>query len=133
MRKKMKKLPPKEITKPIVSILPCNGCTLCCRGDAIFLHPELGDDETQYETTEYQNRKILAHKPNNDCYYLDRQKGCTIWERRPAICKELDCRIWLSFSKRKKFELINSGMLTKEHLKKAKQMRAKMRFNNNSP
>lgn len=71
-------------------VVPCGTCTECCRGDAIFLHPECGDDPSTYETEEYEGRLILKHKPNRDCIYLD--GGCTIHERRPVICREMDCR-----------------------------------------
>lgn len=73
--------------------VPCGTCTECCKGDAIFLHPECGDDPAQYETENYQGRTILKHHPNGDCVYLDRQRGCTIHDRRPTICREMDCRI----------------------------------------
>lgn len=84
-------------TLPVISNrptrnVPCGTCTACCQGDAIFMHPECGDDPSQYETEMYEGRVILKHKPNGDCIYLDRAKGCTIHERRPAICRELDCR-----------------------------------------
>lgn len=77
---------------------PCNGCTACCKGDAIWLHPELGDDPSQYETVEYhhpltgETGLILEHKQDGSCVYLDRDIGCTIYEKRPAICREFDCR-----------------------------------------
>lgn len=103
-------------------ILPCNGCTACCQGDAIFMHPEEGDDASQYKTEEYLGRIILAHKPNRDCIYLNRNTGCTIWERRPSVCRTLDCRILLKlpFDKR--------GLASKGMLKAARRMKEKMRF-----
>ena len=33
----------------------CAGCTLCCRGDMIMLHPECGDDPSQFETVRARN------------------------------------------------------------------------------
>lgn len=65
--------------------------------DAIFLHPEDGDRVQDYETEEFENPltgevgRILKHKPNGECVYLD-DKGCTIWEQRPAVCRTFDCR-----------------------------------------
>lgn len=59
------------------------------------MHPECGDDASQYLTEMYEGRVILQHKPNGDCIYLDREKGCTIHERRPVVCRELDCRLIL--------------------------------------
>lgn len=73
-------------------IVPCGRCTECCQADATFIHPECGDNADEYEVAPYQGRWILAHKINGDCFYLDRKRGCTIWERRPVVCRELDCR-----------------------------------------
>lgn len=75
-----------------MSFVPCNGCTLCCQGDAIRLLP--GDDPTQYETephVHYRDQLMLAHKPNGDCVYLG-ESGCTIHDRSPQMCREMDCR-----------------------------------------
>ena len=80
-------------------LLNCGGCYACCQGDAIFLHPEMGDKPEWYDTVEYQDdllpkykgRLMLNHKPNGDCVYLDREKGCTIYKMRPVICREFDC------------------------------------------
>jgi hypothetical protein len=78
-------------SRPTRSV-PCGTCGECCIGDAVFIHPECGDDASQYETEVYEGRVVLAHKPNGECIYLERGKGCSIWERRPTICRELDCR-----------------------------------------
>lgn len=88
-------------------IVSCGSCRACCRGDAIVLHPEHGDDPSQYETEEMPqsmqaevdkmfgvNRGralILKRAENGDCLYLSRETGCTIYERRPAICREFNC------------------------------------------
>jgi len=73
-------------------LLSCDGCTLCCRGDTIFIHPELGDKAEDYQTEKVANteRLMLAHKPNGDCIYMLDQ-GCTNYENRPAICREFSC------------------------------------------
>jgi Fe-S-cluster containining protein len=71
---------------------PCNGCTLCCHGDAIRLLP--GDDPTAYQTVPHDHDArflMLAHKPNGDCIYLD-EHGCTIHATKPQMCREMDCR-----------------------------------------
>lgn len=81
---------------PTVSV-PCNGCTACCQNDMLMLHPELGDDPAQYETTPAINPVtgkpglMLKHKPNGGCFYLG-ESGCTIHDRAPAICRKFDCR-----------------------------------------
>ncbi len=70
----------------------CNGCTLCCHGDAIRLLPE--DDVTQYKTVPHDHFKdelMLAHKENGDCVYLS-DGGCSIHTSKPQMCREMDCR-----------------------------------------
>lgn len=72
--------------------VPCNGCTLCCRGDAIRILPE--DDPSRYQTEPHDRMAghlMLAHKENGDCVYLG-ARGCTIQEDKPLMCKEMDCR-----------------------------------------
>src|SRR3990167_3882431 len=73
--------------------VPCNGCTLCCKGDSLRLLPE--DDPKQYQTVPhnyFQGQLMLDHKPNGDCIYLG-DTDCTIHERRPQMCREMDCRV----------------------------------------
>jgi len=72
--------------------VPCRGCYACCQKEAIFLHPECGDDEHKFKTEQYDGRLVLAHKENGDCFYLDRRFGCTIQNDKPIVCGELDCR-----------------------------------------
>jgi hypothetical protein len=82
------KLAPKLKT----TFVPCNGCTLCCQGDAIRLTEE--DNPADYITELHPyipNALMLAHKPNGDCIYLD-EKGCSIHDRAPALCRSADCR-----------------------------------------
>lgn len=76
---------------PAVEV-PCGSCDECCRGDAVYLHPECGDVVDGYDTAIYSGRRILAHKRNGDCVYLRRKHGCQIHERRPCSCRQLDCK-----------------------------------------
>ena len=78
--------------RPKASKVPCGDCTLCCQGDLIFLHKEMGDRVSDYKVRRVSGFWVLQHKPDGDCVYLDREKGCVIHTRRPAICREFDCR-----------------------------------------
>jgi hypothetical protein len=72
--------------------VPCNGCTLCCQGDAIRLTEE--DNPAEYLTEPHPyipGVLMLAHKPNGDCIYLD-ESGCSIHDRAPSLCRSADCR-----------------------------------------
>lgn len=71
----------------------CDGCTLCCKGDAVRLLP--GDDIESYQTEQHprvKSARMLAHKENGDCLYLG-DGGCTIYDRRPQMCRSMDCRV----------------------------------------
>ena len=79
--------------------VPCAGCTACCQEDLILLHPEMGDNAEEYQTISVtlngrEEKQALAHKKNGNCIYLG-EKGCTIHDRAPAVCREFDCRdLW---------------------------------------
>lgn len=79
------------------SDVPCDGCTVCCRGgEVVTLFPEAGDDPSTYLTKEAvmvdgTPLVMLQHKPNGDCVYLG-ESGCTIHDRAPAVCRTFDCR-----------------------------------------
>ena len=73
--------------------VPCNGCTRCCRNDAVRLLP--GDNPTQYKTEPHSiipSALMLAHESNGDCIYLGKN-GCTIHDTKPLMCREMDCRL----------------------------------------
>lgn len=71
----------------------CGKCVACCKRDAIFLKPEYGDDISKYKVEYYQGLPIIAHQYNGDCFYLDRKKGCTIYDDRPFVCRRMDCAV----------------------------------------
>lgn len=106
--------------------VPCGSCRLCCKGDAIFLHPEHGDDPSQYKTVRHTaapGRDMLAHKPNGDCVYLDDKTGCTIHGNAPAICREFDCRSLaknLGYTKGRK--MVKRGMLDAAVLRRGRAL-----------
>lgn len=107
------------------SVVPCNGCTACCKRERIVLYPEHGDDPSQYLTVPAtlndslrgvigDGRVMLQHKPNGECIYLG-ESGCTIWDRAPNICKVFDCRKWfLKFTRAERRKLLATGHLDKE-------------------
>lgn len=78
---------PRDITVTV----PCNGCTLCCHNDAVRLYP---DEVDRYDTEPHwlnPSLRMLAHQANGDCIYLGAD-GCTIHDRRPRLCRTMDCR-----------------------------------------
>lgn len=62
-----------------------------------MLHPELGDDADSYEHrvagagADGTPVFVLAADERGRCVYLG-ERGCTIYERRPYLCRSFDCR-----------------------------------------
>ena len=84
-------------------IVPCNGCTVCCRGRAIRpLYPERGDVVEDYEHQYVRGVPALAWSEGGDCIYVG-SDGCTIHDRRPSLCRGYDCRIeYLSLTRQQR-------------------------------
>jgi hypothetical protein len=78
--------------KKTARYVPCNGCTLCCEGDAVRLEPEDNPEEYLTEPHPYiADALMIAHKPNGECIYLEND-GCSIHDRAPSLCRAADCR-----------------------------------------
>lgn len=93
----------------------------------LMLHPECGDVVADYDTVAVAHpltgkaSVMLRHQENGDCIYLDRESGCTIYERRPAICREFDCRrFYLKLveqtSRGERKRMIRNGLISNEIL-----------------
>ncbi len=117
-------IPVKEL---LPSSVPCNGCTACCRGDIITLHPEMGDDPSQYETREVEipgrgTVHVIIKNDDGNCVYLGRN-GCTIHDRAPAICQEFDCAgLVLKAGNSGVREMLQRGVMSKEVAKRGKEL-----------
>lgn len=110
--------------------VPCDGCTTCCKGDLLVLHPEMGDDPSQYETRAIEHPLTgepvfaLANKKSGDCVYLG-EGGCTIHERAPAICRAFDCRKFFlrlqGMRRAQRREIVRRGLVGKDVLDAGKK------------
>jgi Fe-S-cluster containining protein len=91
--------------------VPCDGCTVCCRTGGVQLFPDRGDDVESYETATYFGRLCLQLRPDtNECIYLEK-RGCTIYDRRPVVCREMDCRMYLAMYTRRDLRgLVSAGL-----------------------
>ena len=85
--------------------VPCGGCKVCCVNENVPVLPEDGDPAA-YLTRDAPPgllatfdflavfdapvSKFLAQRPNGECVYLG-DTGCTIYPRRPSICRTFDC------------------------------------------
>lgn len=79
-----------------MSDVKCGSCQACCKNVLIVLFPEEGDDVSAYDTDELEwpgkdTLHKLKQKENGDCAYLG-EKGCTIYDKRPILCRAFDCR-----------------------------------------
>jgi Fe-S-cluster containining protein len=79
----------------------CGSCRICCHNEIIMLVD--GDDPTDYDTHElaFPNSVTgapitfaLKHRPDGACIYLG-DDGCTIYDRRPRICRVFTCVGWV--------------------------------------
>ncbi|MBD3667334.1 MAG: YkgJ family cysteine cluster protein [Parvibaculaceae bacterium] len=98
--------------------LDCGACKKCCQNNpGILLLSDAGDDPSLYEggVDFVDGQPILKRKANGDCVYLDSEKGCTIYEKRPQICRSYDCRRdymrWISLSRQERRMQKKSGQL----------------------
>jgi Fe-S-cluster containining protein len=97
--------------------VPCNGCIECCRsGQALVLHPGKGDDVESYQVRKTAHPDtgeplfLLATKQNGECVYLG-SSGCTIYDRRPLLCRSFDCRKhYLILPKQDRNNLVSLGL-----------------------
>lgn len=78
--------------------VPCNGCTECCKTHQLLvLQPQQGDDVQSYRFQILEDRNstkpvfVLASDEKGRCVYLG-DSGCTIYARRPFLCRSFDCR-----------------------------------------
>lgn len=93
----MPPVPP--IRKGVDAHVPCGSCNACCRvnGFVVDLHPEEGDDLSTYEwdlvwrSDKKEWSHALKRGEKGECIYL-KENRCSIYERRPATCRQFDCR-----------------------------------------
>jgi Fe-S-cluster containining protein len=71
----------------------------CCRTLDVELAREDLQDGLQWEI----EAPYLLARGHDGCTYLGAQ-GCTVYERRPAVCRSYDCRedsrVWIDFERR---------------------------------
>jgi Fe-S-cluster containining protein len=115
------------VSKP-TAIVPCGSCTLCCGREAIVLHPEDGDDVDSYETQVIPhplkpNQLVHILKHNGDrCIYLG-PFGCSIWARRPMICREFDCRGFAKrFTRHQMNKMVKAGVADMEVWERGREL-----------
>jgi Fe-S-cluster containining protein len=95
--------------------------------DLILVHEEMGDDPSQYDVEEITNLHghlgyTLKRNEAGHCIYL-REGGCSIHHRRPAICREFDCRGMVRNTNRsERRQALKNGLVTKELMKRGVEL-----------
>ena len=88
-----------------MSDVPCNSCTVCCRHQIVLLGQNDEANMSVYDYRRIGGHRVLNNKPNGDCAHLG-PEGCSIYEKRPFVCRTYDCRKHfksLSGSERRRF------------------------------
>jgi Fe-S-cluster containining protein len=75
--------------QPFALDVPCGSCTACCTGYEIELRAS--DDQGLTSVPGEMYKRALPRTPAGDCVHLVQGK-CSIYARRPASCREYDCR-----------------------------------------
>src|SRR5205085_8023149 len=97
--------------------VPCDGCTECCKtNQGLVLHPDQGDYVESYQYQVLGQRAsgdpvfALATDGSGQCVYLG-ENGCTIYDRRPFLCRSFDCRKhYLILPRQDRNNLVNIGL-----------------------
>lgn len=99
--------------------LVCGGCRACCYG---IDGPLIKEDEVEnYDCHEAEEGKWrLDQKEEGGCVYLV-EEGCGIYETRPSVCQDFDCRsLVLQFHPDKLEKWVAEGKFTEEVLQQAR-------------
>lgn len=119
--------------RPASLLVECATCPgHCCKDDMILLHPDQGDMLLLYDTVPVTHpltgepAHMLAHKPNGDCVYLGEVGGagrCSIYDRRPAICRAFDCgRNYARTTRAERRRLVREGYASPEVLEQGRKV-----------
>ena len=98
-----------------IGAVPCGDCRMCCHNEVVFLD----DSEVGYDVEIRGEKRVLSHKENKDCWYLDKE-GCRIYHQRPRICREFDCRVIAAKISKTKALKLGCGDAWKQGRKKPK-------------
>lgn len=77
-----------------MSAVPCNGCRTCCRDQIVPVFEDDAPPPGGFITDPIpglEGVSALRLLPSGECAHLGAD-GCTIYEHRPMVCREYDCR-----------------------------------------
>jgi Fe-S-cluster containining protein len=107
--------------------VPCGGCTECCRSNqGLILHPDREDVVESYrfqllgQSAAGEPVYALATDERGHCVYLG-SNGCTIYDRRPFLCRSFDCRKhYLMLPRQDRDNLVRIGLSSRAVFKAAR-------------
>lgn len=75
--------------------VPCAGCTACCHYPGIVVDKKRDGQRLAQLRTERSpdGELVLQQRSDGACVHLGEQ-GCTVYERRPGVCRAFDCRVF---------------------------------------
>ena len=73
--------------------VPCSGCTACCYYAGIPVDAKRDRRRLPHLLTERNadGELVLRQRADGACIHLG-ERGCTVYEQRPAVCRSFDCR-----------------------------------------
>ena len=101
-----------------MSDVPCNSCSACCRHHLVHLSAADEANLAAYDFRQVGTSRVLRLKDNGDCTHLG-PGGCTIYDKRPLVCRSFDCRkqlMTLSGHERRRFSNSVLGDAAKSRL-----------------
>jgi hypothetical protein len=86
---------------PCLELLPICGAR-CCSLDVAITTQDLDEGVVRWDRA---NPYLLQQEADHLCTHLSRGgAGCTVYEHRPAVCRQYDCRqdrrIWIDYERR---------------------------------
>jgi Fe-S-cluster containining protein len=75
--------------------VPCQTCTACCWHPGVFVEPDVETSEALAAMTlktDSHDRLYIPKRADGGCVHLN-ERGCGIYEHRPRVCREFDCRV----------------------------------------
>jgi hypothetical protein len=94
------------------AILDCGSCQACCHQLVLLTDNDL--TRGPWHTDPDAPAPMLQRQTDDSCIYLDPILGCTVYSRRPDMCRAFHCGRWfntLTPTQRRDFELDSSALL----------------------
>jgi hypothetical protein len=101
--------------------VPCGTCRACCHHQTIVLSKD--EDPAAYDCD--PGTPILKRRADGACIYLDDAVGCTVYARRPMLCRVFHCGLWyLGTAQEKRAEMAGFGVEGERMVASARQQAA---------